>query len=64
MVNVKKLLKDMKPQSDEFKAVDKLAKAFNALPAIVDDDYPEARHVYESRMRALIDAIRENGRLG
>jgi hypothetical protein len=50
-------------QSAEFDAVAELVKRYRALPAVVDDDYPEMRHYYESAMRSLIDAIRANGRL-
>ncbi len=55
--------KRMDTQSAEFDALAALAKRFNSLPAIVDDDYPEARYYYESAMRSFIDAIRANGRL-
>lgn len=50
-------------QSREFAAVAELAKRYNALPAIVDDDYPEARHYYEGALRSLIAALKANGRL-
>lgn len=53
----------LKLQSDEFDAVSELARAYNNLPPVVDDDYPEMRHYYESAMRTLIDRIRKNGRI-
>lgn len=49
-------------QRAEFDAVARIAKAYDALPAIVDDDYPEARHYYESAMRDLLMALASNGR--
>lgn len=52
-------------QNVEFDAVAELAAQYRriTLTAVVDDDYPEVRHGYESAMRTLIDAIRANGRL-
>ena len=50
-------------QSKEFDAVAALAKRYRALPPIVDDDYPEARHYYECAIRNLIDALIANGRM-
>ena len=47
-------------QSEEFEAVAEASKAFNALPAIVDDDYPEARHRYEGAINRLCKALRAN----
>jgi hypothetical protein len=51
-------------QTDEFDAVKALMRAYNNLPPIVDDDYPEMRHYYESALFQLIRAIRANGRFG
>lgn len=53
----------METQKKEFDAVSELCKRYNALPAIVDDDYPEARHYYESAVRTVIEAFKENGRI-
>jgi hypothetical protein len=52
-------------QNKEFSALTALAKKWKALAntAVVDDDYPEMRHYYESAMKDFIDAIRENGRI-
>jgi hypothetical protein len=52
-------------QNKEFDAVDKLCARWRILQkvAVVDDDYPEMRHYYESAMKDLIDAIRANGRI-
>ncbi len=52
-------------QNVEFDAVDALAKQWRRIQMtpVVDDDYPEVRHGYESAMRTLIDAIRKNGRI-
>lgn len=61
----KSLDERMKTQSDEFDAVDELAKQWRRIQMtpIVDDDYPEVRHDYESATRTLIEAYRNNGRL-
>jgi NTP pyrophosphatase (non-canonical NTP hydrolase) len=50
-------------QKAEFDAVFELVKAYNSLPQVVDDDYPEMRHYYEGAMRTLIDKLRDNGRI-
>lgn len=47
-------------QNGEFDAVDAVANAYRNLPAVVDDDYPEARHRYESAMQALLAALHVN----
>jgi len=54
----------MKAQREEFDAMDKLVKAYNRLSqtAIVDDDYPEMRYHYESKLAALLKAMTANGR--
>lgn len=58
-----KMMEEMKKQTAEFDALQKLYKAFTEMPAVVDDDYPEMRHYYESEMRDFIDKIKANGRL-
>ena len=50
-------------QKDEFDTLDELVKKLNALPAVVDDDYPEARHYYDSALRTFLRACAANGRL-
>jgi hypothetical protein len=52
-------------QNAEFDAVGELAEQYRRiqLTPIVDDDYPEVRHHYESAMRCLVRAIKANGRL-
>lgn len=52
-------------QNAEFDSLTALAKEWESLRhiAVVDDDYPEARHKYESRLKTFIDALRANGRL-
>ena len=52
-------------QNKEFDALTTLAAKWNILrnTAVVDDDYPEMRHYYESAMKDFINAIRENGRI-
>jgi hypothetical protein len=55
----------MKAQSDEFDAVERLSKCYRniQMTPIVDDDYPEVRHYYESAIHDLIDKLRANGRI-
>lgn len=52
-------------QNKEFDAVSELAKQYRriVMTAIVDDDYPEVRHQYESAARALLRAFVANGRV-
>lgn len=50
-------------QGAEFAALAELAKSYDNLPAIVDDDYPEFRHYYESKMQTFLRALKENGRV-
>ena len=50
-------------QTNEFMALSNLCHAYNCLPAVVDDDYPEQRHMYEGKLKLFIQALRENGRL-
>lgn len=47
----------------EFEALNKLGKAFIALPPIVDDDYPEARYKYECALDGFLRAAKANGRV-
>ena len=50
-------------QKAEFDAVVNLAKVYDATiasVAIVDDDYPEARHHYEGALSRLIHALKAN----
>lgn len=55
----------MQRQTAEFKAVDELSKSWDSLrqTAIVDDDYGAVRFVYEANLRALIIALKNNGRI-
>lgn len=57
---------DFKTQNAEFDAADAFAKALRAhnSTAVVDDDYPEVRHRYESALANLIAAMKVNGRFG
>lgn len=57
---------DMKLQREEFDAADEFAKRLRILnqTPIVDDDYPEMRHRYESALAQLIAAMKANGRFG
>lgn len=47
-------------QRAEFDAFVALKQAFDALPPVVDDDYPAARHRYEGRIRDFLRAAAEN----
>lgn len=51
-------------QNAEFDACQWLAKQYRRLTAtmVVDDDYPEIRHDYESAVRAFLKACKANGR--
>lgn len=51
-------------QRAEFDAADKLAEQLRRLnmTAVVDDDYPEVRHDYESALAVFLERMRENGR--
>lgn len=59
----KKMMDSIEKQNKEFDALDHLIKAYRNLPPVVDDDYPEMRHYYESSMNHFISAIRNNGRI-
>lgn len=50
-------------QSREFDKLRLLATAFGNLPAVVDDDYPKMRQLYEAALSNFIVALRNNGRL-
>lgn len=63
MIDLEKMQKLMQPQTDEFDAVAELVKAYNNLPAIVDDDYPHMRSRYEGAMQKLLQALGANGRV-
>lgn len=60
---IQKMIERMKPQSDEFDAVQKLCQSYNSLPQVVDDDYPEQRYYYENAVEDLVRAFQANGRL-
>lgn len=51
-------------QKREFDALERLTKKWKALQMtpIVDDDYPEVRHHYESALRNFLEACKKNGR--
>lgn len=61
-LNIQEMIEQMKPQKDEFDALDKLIKTYKNLPAIVDDDYPETRHYYEGALKTFLEACKKNGR--
>jgi hypothetical protein len=52
----------LEKQKKEFDTLVALYKAFNAMPAVVDDDYPEMRFLYEQKLREFIYALEDNGR--
>ncbi len=47
-------------QNAEFEAMRELRIAFDRLPPVVDDDYPEMRACYESCLRAFLRAVKVN----
>lgn len=47
-------------QNGEFKALVELRKAYDRLPAVVDDDYPEMRLDYDRALFALVAALKSN----
>lgn len=53
----------MELQVKEFDALDALVSALRNLPAVVDDDYPQMRHYYDSALREFLRACAANGRL-
>lgn len=58
-------MKALDRQNAEFDALTHLAAEWENLKtvAVVDDDYPRARHRYESAMKTFIAALKANGRL-
>ena len=54
--------KRMDLQNAEFDALRDLIKQFNRLEMtpVVDDDYPEMRHYYESSLREFIRKLKAN----
>lgn len=49
-------------QRDEFFSLQALWKAYDDLPAVVDDDYPQMRFYYERALKDFLDACAKNGR--
>lgn len=54
----------MQTQKDEFDTLVALMRAYNNMPPIVDDDYPECRHRYEGALQQFIKALKANSRIG
>lgn len=56
---------ELEAQNDEFKALEDLIKVYkiHQITAVVDDDYPEVRHQYETKLHAFLLACSKNGRL-
>jgi hypothetical protein len=54
----------LETQRAEFDAMEELAKQHRRLTMtpIVDDDYPEVRHDWESALAVFINKMKENGR--
>lgn len=54
----------MAAQNKEFDACAKLTEQYRriTLTPVVDDDYSEVRHFYESALRDFIDALQDNDR--
>lgn len=64
MSNEKESMARMQTQSKEFEAAAELAKRLRQLPPVVDGDYEEARHYYESALASFVEAMAVNGRFG
>jgi hypothetical protein len=64
-VNLTDLTDRIELQNREFNALEKLIEKYKIMckVAVVDDDYPEVRHYYESALKDFLDALRNNGRL-
>lgn len=62
-MDIQDYIKALEPQKNEFDRLDDLIKAYQNLPAIVDDDYPLMRGRYEVALKNFIQAIRNNGRI-
>ena len=58
------IMKQMKLQNAEFDAAARFGETLRAhnMTAVVDDDYPEVRHHYESALADLLRAMKANGR--
>lgn len=54
---------NIQKQKNEFDALYALIKALSCMPSVVDDDYEEMRHHYESALRTFLEACRVNGRI-
>ena len=56
------LMARLELQNKEFDALRDLTKKFDALceTPVVDDDYPEMRHYYESALRSFLSALKNN----
>lgn len=57
-------MKQLDLQCAEFDTLSNLTKAWATLQkiAVVDDDYPEYRHKYESALKEFLAACKANGR--
>jgi hypothetical protein len=53
----------METQKVEFDMLESLCASKRALPAVVDDDYPEARKKYETALDLFLVACSANGRV-
>jgi hypothetical protein len=56
-------MEKLEKQKREFDAFAELSKAYEQLPAIVDDDYPDARERYELMLHRFLVRCKENGRM-
>lgn len=62
MADVEKIIEQIDRQNAEFEALQKLCQEREALMRvpIVDDEYPEARHRYDSARMAFLDVVVKN----
>ncbi len=58
--------KRMKLLDAELGAIEAAAEQVRRLRCTppVDDDFPEVKHAYDGSVRTLVNALRNNGRLG
>lgn len=61
-IDMKETMKRLELQNAEFDALRALGEKFRNLERtpVVDDDYPEVRHYYESALRAFVAALKAN----
>jgi hypothetical protein len=54
------MMAQLSAQKNEFEALVELSKVYEALPAIVDDNYAPARFRYETALHVFLEAVARN----